>query len=152
MPGWLTETVIVQAITTLGIVLGALITVGLPLRKKLTVIGKDAQEAREQVKNSHTTNLREEGDERHAEITESLTELTRDVRGLRDDHEATRRDIGVVHGAIRGVRQDVQGLREADEQGRQELQAAVSERHREINRLRSEIPIIIRREITNNQD
>ncbi|WP_121866926.1 DUF2746 domain-containing protein [Glutamicibacter nicotianae] len=65
MPGWLTEAVIVQAITTLGIVLGALITVDLPLRKKPTVIGKDAQEAREQVKNSHDTNLREEGDERH---------------------------------------------------------------------------------------
>lgn len=152
MPEWMTEAVIVQSITTLGIVLVAIIGAWLPLRSKLNTIGQDAKEAREQVKNSHTTNLREEGDERHAEITEALTELTRDVRGLRDDHEATRRDIGVVHGAIRGVRRDVQGLREADEQGRQELQNAVSERHREINRLRSEIPNIIRREITNNQD
>ncbi|WP_404291529.1 hypothetical protein [Glutamicibacter arilaitensis] len=112
MPGWLTEAVIVQAITTLGIVLGALITVGLPLRKKLTVIGKDAKEAREQVKNSHDTNLREEGDERHEATMGLLKELGRDVRGLREDHYETRKDIGMLHAEDRAGRRETQALRQ----------------------------------------
>lgn len=111
MPGWLTEAVIVQTITTLGIVLGALITAWFPLRKKLTVIGKDAQEAREQVKNSHDTNLREEGDERHEATMSALREVARDVRGLRDDHQATRKDIGFLRAEDRAGRRETQALR-----------------------------------------
>lgn len=112
MPGWLTEAVIVQAITTLGIVLGALITAWFPLRKKLTVIGKDAKEARVQVKNSHSTNLREEQDERHGATMELLKELGRDVRGLREENYETRKNIGMLHAEDRAGRRETQKLRQ----------------------------------------
>ncbi|MCS3494051.1 hypothetical protein M2368_003079 [Arthrobacter sp. JUb119] len=111
MPGWLTEAVIVQAITTLGIILAALIAAWFPLSSKLKVIGKDAKEAREQVKNSHDTNLREEGDERHEATMSALKELGRDVRGLREDHYETRKDIGLLHAEDRAVRRETQALR-----------------------------------------
>lgn len=111
MPEWLTEAVIVQIITTLGIVLAALIAAWFPLRSKLNVIGKDAKEAREQVKNSHDTNLREEGDERHEATMSALKELGRDVRGLREDHYETRKDIGMLHAEDRAGRRETQALR-----------------------------------------
>ena len=65
MPDWLTETVLVQIVITAGVILGAGIPAYFGFRSKLAEIGKDAREARVQVKNSHSTNLREEQDERH---------------------------------------------------------------------------------------
>ena len=147
MPEWMTEAVILQLIITLGVILGAGIPAYLKFRSTLAEIGKDAKEARIQVKNSHSTNLREEQDERHETTVAALREIARDVRGLRDDHQATRGDIGLIHGSIRGVRRDISGLKEADEQSRSELTSAVSDRDRELNRIRAEIPDIIRREL-----
>lgn len=72
----------------------------------------DAKEARVQVKNNHDTNLREEGDERHDEQMTALKELARDVRGLREDHYETRKDIGMLHAEDRAGRRETQALRQ----------------------------------------
>lgn len=88
---------------------------GLPayfgFRTKLRSIGDDAREAREQVKNSHDTNLREEGDERHGATMGALREVSRDVRGLRADHQATRKDLGLLWAEDRAGRAETQELR-----------------------------------------
>ena len=148
--------------TVLLAIIGGVVTVLTAIIGKISIdVGRtkkdaksaadDAREARIQVKNSHTTNLREEGDERHAELVEKITELGKDVAGLRQDHQDTTKNVGLIHGALRGLRKDITGLRDADEQARTELTNAVTERHREINRLRAEIPEIIRRETNKDQ-
>lgn len=50
--------------------------------------------ARAQVENSHPTNLREESDDRHAEIMQSLQEVKVDQAGMKSDIRGIRRDIG----------------------------------------------------------
>ena len=171
MPEWLTESIILQTLITSGVVLAAIGPVYLKTRydtKKdraaqraartaqekvntdlaevLSSVASDAREAREQVKNSHDTNLREEGDVRHEEILATLKNVIRDMQGVRDDNQATRKDIGILHGAIRGVVRDITGLRETDAQARSELAAAVIERNRELDRVRLDIPALIRQE------
>lgn len=111
MPEWLTEAVIIQGIITVGVILGAGIPAYFVFKSKLAEIGKDAKEARVQVKNSHSTNLREEQDERHVATMDLLKELGRDVRGLREDHYETRKDIGMLHAEDRAGRRETQGLR-----------------------------------------
>lgn len=118
MPEWLTESIILQVLITVGIVLGAGIPAYFSFRSKLAEINtgtqsaaKDAKEARIQVKNSHDTNMREEGDERHEATMSALNELGRDVRGLREDHYATRKDIGLLHAEDRVTRRETQALR-----------------------------------------
>lgn len=44
-----------------------------------------AKATRAQVENDHTTNLREEGDDRHRELVHRLEGLASDIRGLRRD-------------------------------------------------------------------
>lgn len=146
MPEWMTEAVILQLVITLGVIAGGGIPAYFKFKSTLAEIGKDAREAREQVKNSHDTNLREEGDVRHEEILEAMREVKRDMQGVRDDNQATRKDIGILHGAIRGVVRDITGLRETDAQARSELAAAVTERNRELDRVRLDIPSLIRQE------
>lgn len=118
MPEWLTESIILQILITAGVIFAAGIPAYLSFKTKLAEINtgtqaaaKDAKEARIQVKNSHTTNLREEGDERHEATMNALTELGRDVRGLREDHYATRKDIGLLHSEDRATRRETQELR-----------------------------------------
>jgi hypothetical protein len=54
---------------------------------------RDAARARVQLENDHTTNLREEGDERHAENGSKLDQLIRDMGGIRSDiRRLSRRD------------------------------------------------------------
>lgn len=72
---------------------------------------RDKKNARVQVKNSHDPNLREEQDERHDASRALLKVLGRDVRGLREDHYATRKDIGLPHAEDRAERRETQELR-----------------------------------------
>ncbi|PRB78228.1 hypothetical protein CQ012_02235 [Arthrobacter sp. MYb214] len=112
MPEWLTEAVIIQALITVGVILGAGIPAYFVFKSKLAEIGKDAKEARVQVKNSHSTNLREEQDERHLATMDLLKELGRDVRGLREENYETRKDIGMLHAEDRAGRRETQKLRQ----------------------------------------
>lgn len=118
MPDWLTESIILQILITAGLVLVAGIPAYFSFKSKLAEINtgtqaaaKDAKEARIQVKNSHDTNMREEGDERHEATMAALNELGRDVRGLREDNYSTRKDIGMLHAEDRAGRRETQSLR-----------------------------------------
>lgn len=125
MASWVTESIILQIIITAGVVMGAGLPAYFAFKAKLAEISKgtqavakdakaaasDAKEARIQVKNSHTTNLREEGDERHEATMAALKELGRDVRGLRESSYATRQDIGLLHAEDRVTRRETQELR-----------------------------------------
>lgn len=136
MPEWLTESVILQTIISTAAVLVVIGPVYLKTRSEtkkaraeqaearkqqdsvngdiaevLATVASDAKEARIQVKNSHDTNLREEGDERHEATMAALKELGRDVRGLRESSYATRQDIGLLHAEDRVTRRETQELR-----------------------------------------
>ncbi|GAA1893709.1 hypothetical protein GCM10009715_43600 [Paeniglutamicibacter psychrophenolicus] len=118
MPDWL-QSVIDQILVTGGVILAAGIPAYFSFKSKLAEINtgtqaaaKDAKEARIHVKNSHDTNMREVGDERHEATMAALTALGRDVRGLREDHYATRKDIGTLHAEDRAGRRETQHLRQ----------------------------------------
>lgn len=103
MPEWLTENVLVALITTFGIIFTALsgtaVLIGQRTSRRVKTIEKDAAETRYQVKNSHTTNLREEGDDRHEELTTLVRQVisTQATQGL---------DIGGIRSELRALRKD----------------------------------------------
>lgn len=69
--------------------------------KKIDAVATNAAEAREQVKNSHKTNLRDDMDALHADVREALRRLTEQSDDLRR------------HGSeISGIRRDFQIERE----------------------------------------
>lgn len=60
-----------------------LLIVGALLNGKIKRVGKDAKAARVQVENGHTTNLREEGDERHEQNAGKLDTILEEIHLLR---------------------------------------------------------------------
>lgn len=50
--------------------------------------------ARVQVENSHTSNLREESDDRHIEIMAAISDVKQDQAGMKSDIRGIRRDLG----------------------------------------------------------
>lgn len=87
-----TERIIVQVISSAALVLAASLPVLLSTRKSVEKMAADTAIVRAEVKNSHTTNFREESDERH----ESLTVLLRDIRS----------EMGEIRADVRGIRAD----------------------------------------------
>lgn len=92
------------------------------VKDKLTIIGHDAKEAKHQVKNDHSSNLRDDVDNITAtisEIRDRLNQLQKEqaVQGERQvemkesfdrtfrEHEEFRRDIGGMRGEIRHERE-----------------------------------------------
>lgn len=95
-------------ITTQGAIVVALIPVLISTRRHARNAATDAAEARYQVANDHTTNLREEGDERHQENTKLLNavltrvdELAERITGVKSDIRGIRRDVGRLADADR---------------------------------------------------
>ena len=118
----MTEPVTLQIITTVGLVVVAWLG-----NRKLNRIGGDAREARDQTANSHGTNLRDDMD-RHEE---KLDAMRLEIRGLHDDD-------GELGDTV-----SRQGVRSA-----RALARAIDDRNEQLDRLREEIPIIVRRQIT----
>lgn len=92
------------------------------VKDKLTIIGHDAKEAKHQVKNDHSSNLRDDVDKITATISEirdrlDLLQKEQAVQGERQvemkesfdrtfrEHEEFRRDIGGMRGEIRHERE-----------------------------------------------
>ncbi|WP_295787524.1 hypothetical protein [uncultured Microbacterium sp.] len=94
-----TERIIVQVISSAALVLAAVIPVQLSTRKTVEKVAADTAVVRAEVKNSHTTNLREESDDRHTSVMDVLLELQRDQREMREEMRETRSDV-------RGLRRD----------------------------------------------
>lgn len=92
------------------------------VKDKLTIIGHDAKEAKHQVKNDHSSNLRDDVDKITVTISEirdrlDLLQKEQAVQGERQvemkesfdrtfrEHEEFRRDIGGMRGEIRHERE-----------------------------------------------
>ncbi len=65
---------------------------------------KDVKDVKHEVKNDHTTNMRVENDSRHAETLKLLSEVKKDIGGIRqelcNDRKATSDRFDVVHGVL----------------------------------------------------
>jgi len=72
------------AVALIGL-LGTMITIILNARlnAKVNRVGRDARAARVQVENNHSTNMREEGDERHVENSTKLDTILEEIKSLR---------------------------------------------------------------------
>lgn len=89
-----TERIIVQVISGAALVLAASLPVLLSTRKSVEKMAADTAIVRAEVKNSHTTNFREESDERHESLTDLLTEIRSEMREARSDIRGLRADGG----------------------------------------------------------
>ena len=65
---------------------------------------KDVKDVKHEVKNDHSTNLRVENDSRHAETLKLLSEVKKDIGGIRQELRDDRRSVSdrfdVVHNAL----------------------------------------------------
>jgi hypothetical protein len=74
------------------------------IRAEAQVTREDMAEIKGQVKNSHTSNLRVDLDEKFTELGDRMGELSVMLGGVRDD-------VGGLHSETRDLRQDVTGIR-----------------------------------------
>lgn len=98
------EPMLVQTLITLG----ALAAVALPI---LLRTAADSSATRDQVQNTHSTNLREEGDERHAEIVVKLEGLGNALVRVHEDLNRHDGELRGIRDDLRGTRNEVEGLR-----------------------------------------
>ncbi|MFE3589395.1 DUF2746 domain-containing protein [Streptomyces niveus] len=89
----------VALITTAGTVtvalIGALVEMVRRQRNAIEEVRENTQEARAQVSNTHTTNLRDDLDELHEDVREVLRVLgrhTEEISGVREDLRQERRE------------------------------------------------------------
>lgn len=113
------QQVLLQVVITVGIILSAAIPAYFKFKGDISSIKKDTKEARDQTANTHDINLRDELDDRHEKVTNTLESITdtlreaaRDIRGLREDHHETRRDVGLLHAEDRTTKRELRTLRE----------------------------------------
>lgn len=113
------QQVLLQVVITVGVILSAAVPAYFKFKSDIATIKKTSKEARDQTANTHSTNLRDELDDRHekvtntlASITDTLREAARDIRGLREDHHETRRDVGMLHAEDRTTKRELRDLRE----------------------------------------
>jgi chromosome segregation ATPase len=105
--GW--ATLIASTVTSLGGIAAIIVSIVLSRRTRRDVkqVASDTREVKEQVKNSHTTNLREEGDERHAEVVGEL----KAIRRTQAKHSG---QINELQSTQRGMKRDIGRLADAD--------------------------------------
>lgn len=118
----MSEAIVIALITQAA----GVVVVLLQQNRKLERIGSDAREARDQTANNHGTNLREDLDR----IESKVDRFGADVRALHDEDE----ELGhtVSRGQVRAQRA---------------LARAIDDRNEQLDRLREEIPVMIRRHV-----
>lgn len=123
-----------QAIATVGLIVVALITAASTRAngRHIASVSGDVAEIRNQTQNSHTSNMRDDMDGKHAELVEG-------IRQLRSEVGTIHGDIGAVRGDLRGLHRDITGLHEADADQMAALRQAVEEREAAIAAVRREV-------------
>lgn len=136
------------------------------LGKGLKTVQKDASEAKKAaVKTESSINNRDSPasdrwDAIHEE-TKNTSKLVEDALKVLDRHtgelnsvkseaELTNKELMIMGGQVRGVRDEVIRLKDDDEQTRAVVREAIADRDRSLNQLRSEIPRIIERKLMAN--
>lgn len=89
----MSEPVIVALVSAAALVLVATIGLIARVNVQVTRVRRDAAEAKDQVTNDHSKNLRHELDDRHAETRGWFRRLERSIGGIRDDHRLTRIEL-----------------------------------------------------------
>lgn len=102
------------AVALIAAIGGVAIAVLNRARQHAKVAAENSTVVKNEVKNDHTTNLRDESDERHAEI---LRELGRVIE-IQKTHG---RQIEGLNTSVGGIRDELRGMREDDRQQREEL-------------------------------
>lgn len=107
--GW--ATLIAASLTSLGGIAAVVVSVIFSIRTRRDVkqIGSDAREVKEQVKNSHDTNMREENDLRHAAVMKEL-------RTIKSTQATHGRQITKLDRVQRGMQRDIGRLADADQE------------------------------------
>lgn len=126
--------VTIQAIATAGLIIVALIT-AVSTRangRHIASVGRDVAEVRNQTQNSHTENMRDDMDGKHAAVVDAIAEVRSEVGTVRGD-------VGAVRGDIRGLHRDITGLHQADVDQQDALRQAVAEREAAIAAVRREV-------------
>lgn len=103
--------VAVALITVIG---GIAIAVLNRARQHAKVAAENSAVVKNEVKNDHTTNLRDESDERHAEI---LAE----IKSVREVQSNQGRQIAGLNKSVGGIRDELRGMRDDNRQVRKEL-------------------------------
>ena len=114
--GW--ATLLAASVTAIASLAAVIVTIILSARTRRDVkqvkadarsASRDASEVKEQVKNSHSTNLREEQDTRH-------TELVSELKAIRGTQSLHGRQIAEVQRKQRGMQRDIGRLADADQE------------------------------------
>lgn len=107
----ITEDMWVQIIATGGVILTALLSILTALVARSSAHAKsaarDSKAARDQVQNSHTTNLRVEQDERHDEIVHLVQLVSKGVENLEQIQLEHGKRIDMIHNDSSGIKKDV---------------------------------------------
>lgn len=85
-------------------------------------------------------------------VIKTLDQHTSELNSVRADTTLVGKEMVIMGGQVRGVRDEVIQLKKDDEQTREVVREAISERDRSINRLRAEIPRIIERKLRSDGD
>lgn len=99
--GWVT---IIVALITAVVGPAAIAILGAKLNRKVNHLRADAKATREQVENTHETNLRDDNDDKHAELVAL-------VNAVIDTQKSQGVEIGGIRSELRAVRKDVSDLR-----------------------------------------
>ena len=104
--------ILVALISALGAVVAATVAAvaSVKVNRKIDVVKQDAAAVRDQVENSHKTNLRVESDSRHEETRRWFEGLSRDVGGLRSELRNLREVDLEQAREISGVRTEVSDI------------------------------------------
>lgn len=135
------------------------------LGKNLVLVKKDASEAKAAaVKTESSINNRDspasdrwdaihtEVKETQAKVDTALAALARhtvELFGSREDNTRLQKEVTILSGQSRGIRDDIVELRKVDGQSLELVENAIRERDRALNRLRAEVPNIIQGEMNN---
>ena len=107
-------------VNLIPVIVGAIVTITVTLvtrrdtKAQLARTQDSVDQTLEQVRNTHTQNLREDLDEKFAAVGSRLDTVTEHVAGLRDD-------VGGLHSETRDLRKDVSGIRTDARRSRREL-------------------------------
>lgn len=110
--------IVVSIVTAIGIIMVALLN---RTRQHAKLAATNSAVVKDEVKNDHTTNMRDESDERHGEIIATLRELSATQQQMLETQKVHGREIGNLHKSVGGIRDELRGMREDDRQQREEL-------------------------------
>ena len=114
--GW--ATLIAAAVTAAGGMAAIVISIVLGARTRRAVknIASDTREVKEQVTNSHTTNLRDESDHRHNELISEITAVISEITAVRATQDTHGERLDEVQRTQRGMQRDIGRLADADQE------------------------------------